>query len=182
MVEHDDILERRIVRSLDGELSEDEQLELDRELIRNPAARCLFEEYRAVDAAAASAFSLIRDAEFTLHPVPQAFAQRRDGWRFRAFWLIPGAIAAALLALIVPKPAMDPVAPPASAPPGASWSAVENDGLIRPISSTPSVHRSTGRDLVGVVGEDGNIYWIEVQRTRTLRLPNGKPGALANQF
>jgi hypothetical protein len=57
------------------------------------------------------------------------------------------------------------------------------DGMYRPVSSTlPSVQRATGRDLVGVVGEDGNVYWIEVERTRTVRLPHGKSGAPANRL
>ena len=28
-----------------------------------------------------------------------------------------------------------------------------------------------GRDIYGVMGEDGSIYWIEVDRMRTLRKP-----------
>ncbi|MCH7597054.1 MAG: hypothetical protein IID35_10895, partial [Planctomycetes bacterium] len=45
----DENLERLIVRSLDGDLSEDEQLDLDRELIRNPDALRLMEEYGSID-------------------------------------------------------------------------------------------------------------------------------------
>ena len=41
-MEHvDEHLERMIGRSLDGELPEEEQLELDRELIRDPAAHAM---------------------------------------------------------------------------------------------------------------------------------------------
>ena len=42
-------LERLIVRSLDGALSEDDELALNRELIRNPEARRLMAAYRTVD-------------------------------------------------------------------------------------------------------------------------------------
>ncbi len=33
------------------------------------------------------------------------------------------------------------------------------------------IRRVTGREVLGVVGEDGNIYWIEVDRIRTIRRP-----------
>ncbi len=39
-------------------------------------------------------------------------------------------------------------------------------------ASTPlpmRVQRDRGRETIGVLGEDGNIYWIEVDRTRTVR-------------
>ena len=44
--------------------------------------------------------------------------------------------------------------------------------------SGPTYRRSTGREYMGIVGEDGNIYWIEIERTRTLErglnpLPQG---------
>jgi hypothetical protein len=45
--------------------------------------------------------------------------------------------------------------------------------------TVPRVRRHTGRDVLGVVGDDGNIYWIEVDRTRTVRQPaRVLPGAL----
>ena len=43
---------------------------------------------------------------------------------------------------------------------------------MRSVSTqAPAVRRSTGRDLIGVIGEDGNWYWIEVERSRTIRVP-----------
>ena len=48
-------IERLIVRQLDGEITEAEQLELNRELLRNPGANRLLEEYRSLDATACEA-------------------------------------------------------------------------------------------------------------------------------
>lgn len=37
-------------------------------------------------------------------------------------------------------------------------------------TSGPKTWRDTGRETFGVVGDDGNIYWIGVDRTRTAKL------------
>jgi len=187
MQEHEDNLERLISRSLDGELSSDEQLELDRELIRDPRARRLMEDYRELDARSRNALGAMADGQFTLRPhAAGPLIPLRRGWRVRAFWLAPGAIAAALLALLVPRPAFEGTPPPQPMSYPAEFGPLTDapaDGMYRPVSSTlPSVQRATGRDLVGVVGEDGNVYWIEVERTRTVRLPHGKSGAPANRL
>jgi anti-sigma factor RsiW len=41
--------ERLICRRIDGELSDEDRLALDRELLRNPAARDLLDRYSAAD-------------------------------------------------------------------------------------------------------------------------------------
>ena len=56
-------LERRMIRSLDGALTEDEELELNRELIRDPEAHRLMAEYRAVDGLAAAALDRVVGGE-----------------------------------------------------------------------------------------------------------------------
>lgn len=177
-------LERVIVRSLDGELSADEQLALDRELIRNPHARRMMDDYRRVDALCGATLGAMAEAEFRLRPVGQACGERRS-WRLNRFWFVPGAIAAALLALLMPRLDQTEIQPSAVPPPRvADWGG-EQGGMIRPVStssSLPSVHRATGRELMGVMGEDGNIYWIEVERIRTVRLPNGNLGGTSNRF
>ena len=53
--------------------------------------------------------------------------------------------------------------------------------MMRPVSTMPRMRSDTGREVIGVVGEDGNLYWIEVDRTRTIRVPAsseaGRPGS-----
>ena len=189
MSHEDEHLERLISRSLDGALSADEQLELDRELIRNPEAHRLMERCRAIDELAGAALedAVARpDSEVEVPtPARNASVRRVKPRAFNRGWLlVPGAIAAAILAIVIPRPTftdqngaitdasngqpttMPIVAPNRQTGPG---------DLMRPVSSAPSVRRHTGRELIGVVGDDGNLYWIEVERTRTIRLPRRRP-------
>ena len=52
-------IEKLIVRSLDGALTEQEQLELNRELIRNPDARQIMEQYQRIDNVAIEALDQV---------------------------------------------------------------------------------------------------------------------------
>lgn len=184
----DENLECLIVRHLDGELRGDEELVLQRELLRNPQARGLFDEYVVLDRRAAAA------AEWAVSPrlvgvqVPPArgTVPRTRRWVFAAggIWLIPGAIAAALLAVFVHRASLPPPASPGARvasqvvqpPTPIPGQAPEGDSsLIRTVGSVPQIHRDSQREILGIVGEDGNIYWIEVDRTRTLKVPQ-KPG------
>ena len=179
-------LERLIVRSLDGALSEDDELALNRELIRNPEARRLMAAYRTVDELSVAALD-----EVTAGETPEVDAKMwtRAGSSKRRmrqgrtwFWLAPGAIAAALLAMVVPRPTPTsverlPVVQVPSAPTfngvvGAPFTGGRQD-MMRSVRSTPAIHRNTDREIIGVVGDDGNLYWIEVERTRTVTLPAG---------
>lgn len=177
-------IERLIVRRLDGAISEDEALALDRELIRNPEARRLQEESQRIDAIAASALdgAVRRHAAFDVASLPP---QARESFRpgFWTRWLVPGAIAAGLLALALARfpfeRATEKPLPIAERTGGSADQAVP--GVPRDYASggmrynasmgRPSIKRDTGREVIGVMGEDGNLYWIEVDRTRTVRLP-----------
>ncbi len=175
----DEHLERLINRSLDHDLTEDEQLELNRELIRNPAAHRLFEEYASIDEGASSALKqALEDEQAPTQTSPVLVTKnKREPLRPRGWWLVPGAIAAALLAMVVPYPKTSRTersgAPTAVlAPPTPSispWAGTMN--VLHPARTTPVLHRNTGTDVIGVVGDDGNLYWIEVERTRTIKLP-----------
>jgi anti-sigma factor RsiW len=187
----DEQLERLINRSLDGDLSEDGQLELNRELIRNPAARALLAEYQAMDRRAAAAlgeaFSAARSERIAVPGASSGHPARRP---HAVRWLIPGAIAAALLATVVPHPSFEAaveksVNPVTLLPERA---ALEMDHGLAPTrsvstgSGAPAVHRNRGRDIIGVLGDDGNLYWIEVEATRTVTLPHGTPSQPKSVF
>ena len=175
--------EHLMMRGLDAELTPDIEHELNCSLIRDPEMMQLREEYQKIDALAASALGSIRrgaeidlDAVFQAAPVPAPAARlgARRGWL-----MIPGAIAAALLAMVVPNPDYreQPTVPIVSdgrnlfpIKPGESW---DGTGLTHPVSAVPKIRSQTGRDVIGVVGDDGNLYWIEVEKKRTVRWPAG---------
>ncbi len=180
-------IERLIVRGLDQELSEDEKLQLDRELIRNPQAHRLMEEYKRIDELAVAALTHALDEDrMPLDPdtLPDRAEPAPLRGRHRGWWLVPGAIAAALLAIVTARfPTTPPSQPsvaevtrtaPTSVIPTVPY-APRSDGLMRTIGTNPGdnrIRRITGREVLGVVGEDGNIYWIEVDRIRTIRRPS----------
>lgn len=190
MTHANDNLERLIVRSLDNALTDDERLELDRELIRDPAAHRLHDEYRRIDSLAAEALhASLQTSVLTFDPASlSASTPRKQRWVVsRTWWLLPGAIAAALLAVMLARTSApipvespdrgrltlddgrsreNPIAPRAY--PALDTSHGGN-GLLQTISTTPRIQRDTGREVIGVWGEDGNLYWLEIDRTRAYR-------------
>jgi hypothetical protein len=44
------------------------------------------------------------------------------------------------------------------------------------MNDRPRIKRSAGRDAFGIMGDDGNIYWIEVDRIWTLK--KARPGTV----
>ena len=188
-------IEKLIVRRLDGALSEGEELALDRALIRDPQARRLMEDYQRIDNLTSAA---LQDAlggagsTFDTDALPDRFgsAAPRTGYWLRT--LVPGAVAAALLAMVIVWFSQSPVPSPESTftdarrlgpiptvvrepdYSSANGQVMRNATDTFQPSSRPRLKRSTGREVFGVVGENGNIYWIEVERTRTIRRPKGR--------
>jgi hypothetical protein len=202
MPDVDKDIERLIVLCLDDELSPDEELRLNRELIRNPDAQRMFEAYRRIDTAAASALhDALQPDQLLFDPkaLTHATEARRRLRPTRTWWLLPGAIAAALLAVMV---ARWPTTPPAATPPSRvdrmaqgrpgghpsdtpavtpsfGGHALRRDDLMRSTGTAPMIQRHTGRKVIGVLGENGKLYLLEVDRTRTLRRfvsPGGSRG------
>ena len=190
MASVDKDLERLIVRQLDGELDEDERLELNRQLIRDPEAQQLMDDYRRIDGLATRAIGgVLGEGQPAFDPAALTQASRLPQPRriHRGWWLVPGAIAAALLALAIPRPTFTtPQAPgptvvdrkPTAPLPIVAPQADNRENLMHTVGM-PRIQRDTGREVFGVVGDDGNLYWIEVDRTRTVRQPArrfGVPG------
>ncbi|MBI4718192.1 MAG: hypothetical protein HY763_10335 [Planctomycetes bacterium] len=200
-------LERLIVRYLDGELSPGEVLELQREVLRNPQARRTLDEYERADALAAEALGQVFGGEAARPRVevrpsapsphraiaasPIRSRARRD---HRGWWLVPGAIAAALLAMVVPFPGsfrgdeaareklaggaplvVHPAGPGAVPRHGLEGASGRAAVPVRTVAdggaSSRRISRDTGREVIGVIGDDGNLYWIEVDRTWTIKQP-----------
>ncbi len=190
MAGNEQTIEEMILRSLDGRLSEEEQLELDREVIRNPEARRLMDSYRKLDELAAGALqAAVPQREASLDPEGwiAGVDQKAPRWRHRNWWLAPGAVAAAVLALVINYATLPQVGPrgyvdgndvarPKVVMPGGSVGAFGPEGPVRRVSNGPQerIKRDTARDYYGIQGEDGRIYWIEVDRTRTIKKPTAE--------
>jgi hypothetical protein len=180
MSEINESLERLIHRCLDHDLSETEQLELDRELIRNPAARRLFEDYQTIDRLATTAIRhVVGDVSADVDVLDgRAARPKRRLAHPHVWWVVPGAIAAALLAMIVPYPGpsfresmpINPAVSFAPAPVRSPWGEGAMNVSHRD-RAVPRYQTDRGTDVIGVIGDDGNLYWIEVERTRTIKLP-----------
>ncbi len=191
MTDHDlNNIERLIVRKLDGELSPEQSLELDRELLRNPDARQLFEDYKKIDALATNALGEAYDSitpQFEMNSLPLQADTHFGSSKKRYGWLIVGAVAAAILALIIPVPSLQ--INQSNSPQVVNKSNTTTPlpmGDMRPVMTQPSsqdgmmnyvdwrqprIQRDNGREIIGVRGDDGNLYWIEVNRVRTIRKP-----------
>ena len=180
---HGEDIERLISRHLDGDLSPDEKLQLDRAVLRDPETRRLLEESQRIDALASAALSeVVSDAEPAFdplelaRPLPQT---SRSGYR-RAWWLMPGAIAAGFLLLFAVRSSVTPLVtegPMVRSGPVVTRALDEAPKVLEPgtidlASYGPQrIKRHTDRELIGIVGEDGNVYWLEIDRVKTLKGP-----------
>lgn len=183
-------IERLIARSLDGEITDDEQLALNRELIRNPEANRLMEEYLRMDALTAAALRDVMDVDAL--PLDPDLLPDRPAWKpthrhRNHWWLIGGAVAAALLAAVtarltapVEHAGMQTHRNTVPIPQVAQRSQPDDD-IMRHTSmnANPRVQRSAGKDVFGVMGDDGTLYWIEVDRVWTLK--RAQPGSVAGR-
>jgi len=180
-------MERLIVRKLDGEITPDEDLELSRGLVRDPEARALFDEMESVDRQSAASLRAAFDRSSSNEMPALRFheaAARRRGLKRQAWWMVPGALAAGLLVTLMARPLLDAPSPSrnGSTIVSSPWSNGGGDGTAEypaEFMHTVSDHRpalrlqrNVARDVIGLIGEDGNIYWFEVDRTTTVKRPN----------
>jgi anti-sigma factor RsiW len=186
MAETDDRLERLIGRRLDGEITEAEEHELNKMLIRSPEARRLSETCERQDGLLGSVLREdlggIGSRAPTRANAVRAFRGVR-GWRRSAGFAAAAAVVLAVGAAVwldsllagnrareavsgagdqdvgvrAASPIIDPV-----------WAS--NDGMDIPHER----RRATNHDLFGVVGEDGKtVYLLELGHTRTTLVPRG---------
>lgn len=107
----DDPLERLINRQLDGELSPEEELELNKILIKHPTGRSLMEEYERNDHLAKMVLRASLSPE-EFRPLLQAELPARSLWR-PALWGLgaAGAVAAAAVILALGTSFFQPTMP-----------------------------------------------------------------------
>lgn len=171
-------LERLINRRLDSALSSAEEIELAAELARNPAAQRLLEDYAQLDRLSAESLEAAwgdpQDVGFGLPPQTGSPMAQRPTYH-RAWWAMPAAVAAALVAMVWLT---------TDSPPGEVVSnhraRTQSNANVVPVAAPvrPSVvprlgieSRTIDRDYFWLVGNDGRIYLIERQVDRVLERP-----------
>jgi anti-sigma factor RsiW len=178
----DERTERLINRRLDGELTEAESLELDKQLTQSPEARSLLAEYEANDALAAKALdALLAEGDApedrTATVARPANRLRWAGTRrmTRNRW---GLAAAAGLALIIgaglgrwTAPRAKPIDVPdnnASRPPVVVDADSPENALGRmTVQASAGVDQRIEREILGVFDEETqSLYLLEASRAR----------------
>ncbi len=185
----DENLERRIVRSLDHESTTDEDLALERELLRSPEARKVREDYCRIDDAAAEALHAVLDSAtpVTGWDPGRAGRTRRFVWPWRlavaaSLLLATGLTLPGLLdpAPEVAGPSLAPTSRPLPVirvgdpawPVGAPWLNLRQP---RYVPETPyRRNRQVQRDFFVIEDDEtGRFYLLERDRTRTIIVPRG---------
>jgi anti-sigma factor RsiW len=197
MTRIDERIERLIGRRLDGEISAEENAELDQALLRDPAARALLESYAMIDGLAAEVLRECAERRRPRLVVPPAARPDRAHAR-RGTWMLAGSALAACLALVIflntpDAPQQDDtkiangasgITAPASAPSPVARSA-RTPGIGRPIDggiwrvsdeSAPRIDRTTDHNVLMVTDEKGNLYLLNVDLIREVERADGPAG------
>ncbi len=195
MIPVDDRVERLIVRSLDGEITEEEQLELNRELLRSPEAQELLEDYKSTDAIAAESLKSVIPNRSSFSPVLLLPRATVDSHCRRNRWMVFASAVAASLSFLLYWQAPDPVQVTQSVLPSPSVVAQVSpgqkpvDGVVRPMvgniessagvwrvaeQQSRRVDRLTDRNVILVPGENGEFYILNVDRVREVRQPRSE--------
>lgn len=186
-----DRIERLIIRKLDGEITSDEELELDRELLRVPEVRELFESYRVIDELSAEVIAACagrRRPEKPLLMVPSHHPAAQPG---RRGWMLYASALAACLALFIiwrtPKSTPPRVTPdttelaqstPAHLSPRSNRvvpriGGTGGDAGVWHVADRPAqrLDRYTDRNVILVPGRGGEVYLLNVDQVREVRQP-----------
>ncbi len=198
-------IERLIVRKLDGEISESEQLELDRELLRSADVRAVYESYCEIDDLAADVIrSSARGAgngETLSTPVLKVRHEVVAHQPRHHKWMIYASGLAACLALVLiwktPGSNLNRVDP-------GSPTIANNNGWDNPILRERPINvdhrngipahevgiwnvadlpqqrldRTTDQNLILVPTKDGGYYLLHMDRVRQVRQPKDQAESL----
>jgi anti-sigma factor RsiW len=176
----DERTEQLINRKLDGELTADESLELDKLLIRSPQARALLEEYAVIDEQATQAIeTVVARAETRVAPDQIAGWGRSRLQMWYSFGLVTAVAAAVSLAVMLSFRAA--TMSEATTPPGIEQSLRDPMAAAGPAGSIDQPWRIDGprretldidRDVIGVWDRQSHsLYLIEADNTRSMIEP-----------
>lgn len=184
----DERTEILINRRLDGELTPDESLELDKRLIRDPQARTLLAELRNDDRAVADALnSFANEINERRSPISDELPPRRLPWYFRLAGPMAIAASVAMMFMFLQQPTPTPSPTPddaviAADQPVPVETTVAEVSPLRPVAkmtedgillADPHL-RDVGlqRDILGVMDEQNQqLYLLELERSREKVVP-----------
>ncbi len=188
----DDRLEKLIGRRLDDALSASEELELNRALIRSPEQRRMLDESERIAALAGEVLrERVRGSSGVLDFDAITGGQDHAAPAKRHWWMVPGVVAACVGLMFLgqlygPTRSDDglrvvegrgPTSFSNARDAGGDGVSMLSDGVpvsagaLRRVSSNSVLDWRRDAGVFGIVGDDGNIYLIEVERTRTSRQP-----------
>ncbi len=181
--EFDERAERLIVRALDGEISADEQLELERLIAGSPAVASLYQTYHRLDALSSDALHAdFHGASGVLHSVDGSQStSREDGHWSRSIrvGLATALLAAAAVIVIASLPIQwfDSTAVTNSHT-SRDWPDDKTVGpgapmLVdyqQPVYQPQRLEGDVFRDLIGVQGDDPNVIILFERMTRQSRV------------
>lgn len=177
----DDRTEHLITRRLDGEITEDESLELDKQLIRSPEARTYLNEQERIDALAGEALRAALAPGNTEAPAtsePTAWPAKVSPWRryLQPAAAVAAAITLAVLAATIPsgKPRTTgtklPVAMSNPSEPGLTQLSVPTVPVAD--DDWADLPRSGQHRLIGVYDEGTqSLYLLEMNRRPDVATP-----------
>lgn len=184
----DERTENLINRRLDGELTDDESLELDKRLIRSPGAQALMEEYERAGLVAGEVLRTAVGENDVGHDRAEQLARtaafRGRPWRA---WRGGVAVAAVFLGVIIgvgmgywlSTPAVPVTSDPAVVQPSdvteplIATAPTELDrDKVRSLEQPPRRERRVVQDVVGVFDEKTrSVYLLEASRVETSLAP-----------
>lgn len=177
----DERAERLINRKLDGELTADETLELNRLLIRSPEVRSVMESYLLMDEQVGEAVRTVVSAP-AAHGAPRDISNwsRKRQWWY-SFGLVSGLAAAITLAVLLSQRAAE-LGGTSPSDPGSIRSAVAARHTPEPtveyVADTADIEGprhetvSLEREVIGVWDyRSGSLYLLEADVARSLTQP-----------
>lgn len=199
----EDKLERQICLMLDGELSDDAQVEMTRELLRNPTARRLHDDYAELDQQAGDAMRWLlaqpqRQAAYTPRRRRVDWAGKvTSGWAVAAALLLMAGVWT-VIELTADPQTSTPQIPSMAASGGSSGTVGSSEPVAidmefgwyetassvqaadyqepRPLIETPThQQRQTHRRSLGIIDEENErLYLLELERQFTERQAIGE--------
>jgi len=170
----DERTEQLINRRLDGELTSDEQLELNKRLIRSPEARALIEDYQKMDALAhATLDNFSQKSELASDVQPRSrFIFFAGGSAIAAAFILVGFLSISLLPLNNPQKAVVANNPQVEPTMIAALPMTRDISRMLSIEGPRHEREQVHKDVLGVFDQETqSVYLLEMDQQQTTVVP-----------